>query len=119
VRTAGPGGTTVTPKTETFKTPQLMQQRLAQLQNLAKDIKSGIADVNSLTDPGTPGQSVGYLRNQAVNYGVNLILQSAPWLPRGAATRMAQQLVAGVFGNQPQPKPQYGPPAPPGTTTTP
>lgn len=97
------------PQTERFKDQNAYNQRLTQLQAQAKDPAAHISNLTSVASPGSAGeqgQSAGYLRNQAVNYGVNLILQSAPWLPRAAATRMAQQLVAGVFGRQQQQTPR-------------
>jgi hypothetical protein len=92
----------VTPHNETVPTSEA-QKRYDQL------VHSGYVNVTrTVGDPGNagqPGQSAGYLRNQAVNYGVTVIQQSAPWLPRAAAIRLAQQLVAGVFGNGPAPPP--------------
>jgi hypothetical protein len=107
--TAGSGGTfSVTyftgdgtinplqPHTEKFSTVEAMNKRYEDLVGT-----QGVKNVKRITEPGaggTQGQSLGYLQNQAVNYGVNLILQSAPWIPRAAAVRMAQQLVNPIFG---------------------
>jgi hypothetical protein len=90
---------TLTPHTESFSSQAAMDQRYQQL--VSQSGGGAVRNITRLSQPGaggTQGQSVGYLRNQAVSYGVNLILQSAPWVPRGMATRWAQQWVAGVFG---------------------
>jgi hypothetical protein len=98
-----PSGTgtsaTLTPHTESFTSADAMNQRYQQL--LSQSTQGFVRNITRLTEPGaggTQGQSLGYLQNQAVNYGVNLILQSAPWIPRAAAVRMAQQLVNPIFG---------------------
>jgi hypothetical protein len=101
-----PSGTgtsaTLTPHTESFTSADAMNQRYQQL--LSQSTQGFVRNITRLTEPGaggTQGQSLGYLQNQAVNYGVNLILQSAPWIPRAAAVRMAQQLVNPIFGARP------------------
>lgn len=114
--TGGNGLNPTQAHTETFHDQSAAQARAAQIQKMAatNDPATGkpTLDAHNVTTQqttpptqGAAGQSLGYLRDQAVNYAVQILATQAPWLPPSARTRMAQQLVAGVFGTQQTPPP--------------